>query len=254
MPTILIIDDNAVDREQLRRLLPSGYSLLDAETGAAGLELAAANEVDCVLLDYQLPDRDGVEVLGALVELDLPVLMLTARGSETVAVDAMKRGAADYLVKSSLDRAHLARAVDSAIGQHRLRTELAIQTQALAESETRLRFFLAQLPAATWTTDRSLRCTSAGGAGLRAMALAESDLRERAFDEKWLIENVEGGAAAVAAHRTALAGGHARFTAHWQRLVLSCSVESLRDRGGNVVGVVGMMTSCWTSACCGGGV
>ena len=240
MPRILIIDDNAVDREQLRRLLAPGHSSLDAETAAAGLELAAANEIDCVLLDYRLPDRDGVEVLGALVELDLPVLMLTARGSESVAVEAMKRGAADYLVKSSLDRAQLARAIDTALGQRRLRKELARQTQALAESEARLRFFLAQLPAVTWTTDGSLRCTSAGGAGLRAMALAESELRERNFDEEWLTENVEGGAAAVAAHRSALAGGHARFTAHWQRMVLSCSVESLRDRAGDVVGVVGI--------------
>ena len=101
---ILIVDDDPDARlDMTRALLASedGWDVRSADTGGDGLALAAAADVDCVLLDYQLPDRDGLSCLRELRRLrpDLPVVMVTGSGSTKVAVEAMKVGAVDYVEK-----------------------------------------------------------------------------------------------------------------------------------------------------------
>ena len=89
-----------------------------------------------------------------------PVVVLTGQGDERVAVDAMKRGADDYLVKATLDAAGLRRAIDHAIDTAQLRARVA-------RRDAQLRIILEQLPATVWTTDRDLRirrCTAPGSA------------------------------------------------------------------------------------------
>jgi signal transduction histidine kinase len=116
--TVLIIEDDAVDREAVRRLLdPDRYALAEATSGLEGLDLARQSAPDCVLLDYRLSDSDGLELQRSLLEIApyVPVIMLTGQGSEWVAVEAMKRGAADYLVKGALTRETLQRAIDGAV-------------------------------------------------------------------------------------------------------------------------------------------
>jgi len=110
-PTIrvLIVDDDAVDRMACRRALAHNpdceFVLSEAETGAEGLRLVRAEPPDCILLDYQLPDMNGLEFLGALAdkngEVAVPVLKLTGADNAAIAVEAMKRGARDYLVKDA---------------------------------------------------------------------------------------------------------------------------------------------------------
>src|SRR5439155_22341927 len=97
----------------------SEYEFVEAETGADGLSRWRNGPCDCVLLDYQLPDADG---LGILEELTPPgrtprvaIVMLTGQGDEGVAVGAMKRGVQDYLVKSRLTAEALHRAIHAAI-------------------------------------------------------------------------------------------------------------------------------------------
>ena len=104
---ILIVDDDLVDRMACRRALAqvpgNTFEITDAETGREGLQIAHALKPDCVLLDYHLPDLNGLEFLSALRndlgDIPVPVLMLTGADSASVAVEAMKRGAQDYLVK-----------------------------------------------------------------------------------------------------------------------------------------------------------
>src|SRR5829696_4499716 len=117
---ILIVDDSSEDRELYRRLLGQdperNYEFLETDLGEEGLRLAQEERPDCLLLDYRLPDMDGLEFLGRLQQQrTLPVIVLTGQGNESVAVQAMKGGAQDYLLKGSISRQELRRAVDNAI-------------------------------------------------------------------------------------------------------------------------------------------
>src|SRR5690242_8864783 len=109
---IVMIDDSAADRRLCRLLLQEAHGAdleFIEEAGArAGLETCRKVAPDCVLLDYKLPDMTGLEFLARLrgsrdagfdEHADLPVVMLTGMASEQVAVEAMKSGAQDYLVK-----------------------------------------------------------------------------------------------------------------------------------------------------------
>jgi len=111
---VLIVEDDAVDRMACRRALARDpdyeFVLLEAETGQDGLQLAHAHKPDCVLLDYHLPDLNGLEFLAELADdtgtIPVPVMMLTGTDNAAVAVEAMKRGAQDYLIKD-VDRQYL---------------------------------------------------------------------------------------------------------------------------------------------------
>jgi DNA-binding NtrC family response regulator len=123
--TILVVDDEALIRWSLaERLRSEGYEVLEAETGAAALEKLAEG-VDLVLLDYRLPDTDGVSVLRKIKEFDQDVLviMLTAYASVETAVDAMKHGAYHFANKPfNLDE--VSGTVDRALETTRLRREV----------------------------------------------------------------------------------------------------------------------------------
>jgi PAS domain S-box-containing protein len=106
---VLIVDDDTVDRMACRRALAHNpdceFVLSEAGTGAEGLRLVRAEPPDCILLDYQLPDMNGLDFLSALADKNgnvaVPVLKLTGADSAAIAVEAMKRGARDYLVKDA---------------------------------------------------------------------------------------------------------------------------------------------------------
>ncbi len=108
--TLLLVEDFAPDRELYRRFLMSDsecvYSVLEAESVMAGLALCQESEIDAILLDYSLPDGTGIEFLQALHTQSNggspPVVMVTGAGDERVAVQAIKLGAEDYLVKQDL--------------------------------------------------------------------------------------------------------------------------------------------------------
>ncbi|MGH9324068.1 MAG: sigma-54-dependent transcriptional regulator [Vicinamibacteria bacterium] len=100
--TVLVIDDEEVMREILDSLLSQeGYRVKLASSGAEGLEIAGREPVDLAIVDVMLPDRSGIDVLDELKKSDpeLVVVMITAYASVETAIEAMKRGAFDYVTK-----------------------------------------------------------------------------------------------------------------------------------------------------------
>ena len=124
-PTILVVDDEQLIRWSLNdRLTQEGYRVVEAETAAAALE-KHRDGVDLVLLDYRLPDSDGLAVLRKMKEVDPEtlVILLTAFSSVDLAVEAMKAGAYHYANKPfNLDE--IALLVEKALETTRLRREV----------------------------------------------------------------------------------------------------------------------------------
>jgi two-component sensor histidine kinase len=120
---IVMVDDSGADRRLYRLLLEEVYGpkleFYEAASAADGLKTCLTVSPDCVLLDYKLPDLTGLEFLAKVPKQtgDVPafgVVMLTGLSSEQVAVEAMKSGAQDYLVKDSITPEALSLAVEKA--------------------------------------------------------------------------------------------------------------------------------------------
>jgi signal transduction histidine kinase/DNA-binding NarL/FixJ family response regulator len=131
--TLLIIDDCAADRKIYRRYLlkdpHQSYHILEADCAEDGLALCQKNHCDVILLDFCLPDKSGLELFDQMQQeifkTAVPVIMLTGRGDEEVAVQVMKRGALDYLVKQHVTQNVLQLAVRNAIKQSCLQAQLS---------------------------------------------------------------------------------------------------------------------------------
>jgi two-component system, NtrC family, response regulator AtoC len=143
MSRVLVLDDDASLRFTLEAVLSdAGLSVETCDGGASGLAAFEARGADVVLTDLAMPDMDGMQVLERMRAADpsVPVMMLTAHGSERVAVAAMKAGAFDYIPKP-FDPDELVLAVRRAIEWRglrlqnaRLRTEAALGRTIVAES------------------------------------------------------------------------------------------------------------------------
>jgi two-component system nitrogen regulation response regulator GlnG len=102
MPVLLVIDDDASILEAFRAIFEEpGVTLLTAANARAGLELAAKVKPDAVLLDLALPDMGGLEAFRRLQQFDarIPVIFITGHGTTDTAIEAMRQGAFEYLLK-----------------------------------------------------------------------------------------------------------------------------------------------------------
>ena len=123
---ILVIDDDAAIRDSLRMTLEyNGYEFVGAATGPEGLALAEREPADLVLLDIKMPGMDGMDVLTRLRSMDetVPVVMISGHGTTTTAVEAIKRGATDFLDKPFESTDRLLVTIGNALEQGRLRVE-----------------------------------------------------------------------------------------------------------------------------------
>src|SRR5213595_3375956 len=124
-PTILVVDDEPLIRWTLsERLTQDGCTVVEADTAKAALARFAP-DIDLVLLDYKLPDSDGLQVLRQMKasDGDVPVILLTAFSSVETAVEAMKQGAYHYANKP-FNLEELALVVQQALETTRLRREV----------------------------------------------------------------------------------------------------------------------------------
>jgi nitrogen regulation protein NR(I) len=148
MPTLLVVDDEKNVLYALERTLRSDeLRIITAQTGRAGISLVEREKPDAVLLDVRLPDLSGLDVLKELRAIDpkLPVIVMTTHGTAETAIEAMQRGAFDYLLKPwNLDE--LTNLVNQALEAGRLSHVRALIDPA-AESDGRVDRVIGRSPA-----------------------------------------------------------------------------------------------------------
>ncbi len=249
---VLIVDDSPEDRAAYRRRLgqgPERFEFREAETGAEGVALCREFAPDCVLLDFQLPDTDGLEVLAALAHEcpagDVAVLMLTGQGNESTAVRALKAGAEDYLVKGpALDG--LPQAVRTAVEKVTLRRRLEEQRRELERSRNQLRVTLASIGDAVIATDPAGLVTFLNPVAERLTGWKSSEARGRPLREVFRIVNQDTRGPAENPAERALHEGTIIGLANHTVLIardgterpIDDSAAPIRDETGEVFGAV----------------
>ena len=124
-PTLLIVDDEKTTREGLRAALEDRYDVYVAEDAKAAFELLERENFEVMLTDFRLPNEDGMKLIARAKSLSKPpiCILMTAYGSEELAVDAMKRGADDYIAKGRLQIDELEMRIARALKQQSLEVE-----------------------------------------------------------------------------------------------------------------------------------
>ena len=126
-PTLLIVDDEKPTREGLRAALEERYDVYIAEDAKTAMDLLEAENFDVMLTDFRLPNEDGMKLIARAKSLPKPpiCILMTAYGSEELAVDAMKHGADDYIAKGRLQIDELEMRIARALKQQTLEVENA---------------------------------------------------------------------------------------------------------------------------------
>ena len=249
---VLIIDDSPEDREVYRRQLlhgPGRYQFVEAEVGEEGIALCRSFSPDCVLLDYVLPDMDGLEVLAKLNAEHgrdtLAIVMLTGQGSEALAVRALKAGAEDYLVKGpALDG--LAQAVRSAVEKVELRRKVDEQRREVERSRNELRVTLSSIGDAVISTDTDGRVTFLNHVAEKLTGWTSREASGRLLEEVFIILNEESRRPAENPAARALREGVIVGLANHTLLIAKDGAERpiddsgapIRDETGAVLGTV----------------
>jgi two-component system cell cycle response regulator len=163
---ILSVEDEDIDYDTLSACLidVDNLQLERAKTLAEASELLGKEVFDVVLLDYMLPDGNGVDFMRTLKgkDTEIPVIMITGQGSETLASTSIQEGAFDYFPKNMINEKSLSRSIYNTIEKSRLKNEIKLAQQKLAEMATRdgltglfnRRFFLESLQKEMGRADR----------------------------------------------------------------------------------------------------
>jgi two-component system, NtrC family, nitrogen regulation response regulator NtrX len=177
MPKILIIDDEKSIRNTLNEILSyEGYEVAEAQDGNEGIKLAGKDKFDIILSDIKMPKMDGIEVLEKLQEItpDTPVVMISGHGNIDTAVEAIRKGAFDYISKPlDLNRmlVTIRNALDRSVLEKETRTlkrKIYKTTDIVGESEPIQR--IKEMIDKVAPTDARVLITGANGSGKELVA------------------------------------------------------------------------------------
>ena len=209
MRRILIIEDDRVDREIYKHCLKNSnafqFDFVESGSAAKGIELAKSSAPECILLDFNLPDMDGLEVLPRLRgddgRLPCAVVMLTACGGEELAVNAMKAGAMDYLPKGQVSAEVLPHRVVNAIERFQMLQRIDEQRSALERSAQQYQTLLEAIPQMVWMANASGRVEYANSQWFEYTGFDPDQPGQFPWHELLLPEDGEPTASAWAAAR-----------------------------------------------------
>lgn len=140
---LLVIDDDEVDRLQLKRALKTcgfEYKLTEYEDTTSVADFLFEHPFDCIFLDYLLPGDNGLLLLKKIREkgVKIPIVIITSQGNESIAVELMKAGASDYIVKDQINGPTLGQVLRNMLRMSRIEREREEAEEALKISESRL--------------------------------------------------------------------------------------------------------------------
>jgi two-component system NtrC family sensor kinase len=145
---ILIVDDGRENREFIAEyvLEPNGYQALMAKDGMEGLDMAEEYQPELILLDYQMPRMNGIDVLRVMAQrgMNIPVILMTFYGSEEIAVEVYRLGVRDY-IKKPFSVEEMLLAIERSLSDGRLRREKDALTERLIQSNRELQMRLQEL-------------------------------------------------------------------------------------------------------------
>ena len=183
---VLLVEDNPGDARLIREILNEApdvsFDVVHAQRLETGLERLACDDIDVLLLDLSLPDSQGMETLARAHKAspDTAIIVLTGLDDEEAAIEAVRQGAQDYLVKGRIDGDLLVRAIRHAV-------ERKLVSGALLESERRYSDMINQSPDAVVSVDAHGNLLSFNPAAEQVSGYTADELLGRSFEEVALL-------------------------------------------------------------------
>ncbi len=239
--SLLILEDDAADAElEVALLEEAGYQCHweRVQTRDDFARSLREGHFDLILADYSLPAFDGMTALRLVraQAVDIPFILVSGTVGEETAIESLKAGATDYVLKPRLAR--LVPVVQRALHECAEHRERQRAEDELRASQAQLRLATTQMPAVLWTTDRDLRVTSPIGAGI---PLTEQDLTRavgRTLFE--ILQTSDASLRPIAAHLRALQGQPSTYEHRSRNRILEVRVEPLRNSHDRIVGCLGL--------------
>lgn len=145
--SVLIIEDNLGDARLIKEMLKEAtyykFNLIEHGTLSEGLEELVNNEINVILLDLNLPDCSGLNTISVIHEKvkNIPIIILTGRDDENLAIQSLKLGMQDYLVKGKIDPPLLERSILYAIQRQKAKQELELSKKKIQKEYQRTNFY-----------------------------------------------------------------------------------------------------------------
>ena len=188
---ILYIEDEPIIGSLFKASVEAhGYDVVVSATGKEGLRLATENSFGLVAVDYELPDMTGMEVSRRLLEENplLPILMVTGKGNERLAVEAMSLGVSHYVAKDDKEvyMEKIPAIISHLLGNAALKRQHEQTLEALKESEARFRDFSDSTSDWIWEMDENLRFSSVSDRYSEISGVNASLILGKTFEESGL--------------------------------------------------------------------
>ncbi len=182
---ILIVDDESDIALILRlHLEDAGYVTMRARDGIEALDILSRDSFSLMLLDIRMPRMDGMEVLRRTCELypTLPIIMMTAHGSEPIAVEAMKRGACDYIAKP-FNSDELLKSIHQVLSLSKSRQENRVLLQRVEEERQKTEAILQGMADLLVAVDREGRVITLNRRGVELLGISREEAQGRLLSE-----------------------------------------------------------------------
>lgn len=242
---VLYVDDYPLDRELVRNALEErhgGFRVIEASTQEEFEARLAEGGFDIVLTDFNILGYEGLQVLEAvrLKDPKLPVVIVTGTGSEEIAVESLRRGATDYVIKSPAHIRRLPDTIHAAMERKRMEGERLNMEEALRETNAALQGLIQASPLAIISVDMDANITSWNRAAEAIFGWRENDVIGRRLP--FLVEETEDSSRAL---RNVLLKGNPMPAAEtvWRHkdgtpVRVSLSAALMRDRQGRPSGAM----------------
>lgn len=180
---LLIVDDNKEHQQLMKDSIQEStkdIEIMFSDTGRDFLDKVSKNIFDILLIDYSLSETNGLELLRNVTqrEIDVPVIMITAFGNENIAVEAMKLGAYDYIVKSDAYLSKLPATILRVVNEHKLRKEKREVEEKLIKTESRYRTLIENIIDIVFVSDKELNIVSINPACQRIFERSQQEANE----------------------------------------------------------------------------